>query len=92
MARHKSALRQERRSLRRNAINSTNKSELRTSLKILRAAIDKKESEEAKKLLPATFSIIDRAMKKGAIHQNTGDRYKSRLSRQVERMNSTEAK
>ena len=92
MDRHKSALRQERRGLRRNAINSKNKSELRSSIKTLRTAIDNKEDEEAKKLLPQTFSVIDRTSKKGAIHKNTGDRYKSRLSRQVESMNSTETK
>jgi small subunit ribosomal protein S20 len=92
MAQHKSALRQWRRSLRRRTINRKNKAELRTTVKILRTAIEKRESDEAKKLLPETFSVIDRSVKKGAIHKNTGSRYKSRLSRQVEMINSSAAK
>jgi len=92
MAQHKSALRQWRTSLRRNAINRKNKSELRSAIKTLRTAIEKRELEEAQKLLPTTFSVIDRSVKKGAIHQNTGSRYKSRLSRQVELINSSTAK
>lgn len=92
MAQHKSALRQWRRSLRRTAVNRKNKSELRTTIKTLRSAIEKRETEEAKQLLPETFSVIDRSVKKGAIHKNTGSRYKSRLSRQVEMIDSPAAK
>ena len=92
MAQHKSALRQWRRSLRRNAINKRNKSTLRTQIKHLRTAIEKKDSESAQKLLSQTFSIIDTSVKKGTIHRNTGNRYKSRLSRQVEIIKPTAAK
>mgnify|MGYP003566013108 CR=1 FL=1 len=92
MANHKSAERQWRRSLRRNAINRKNKSTLRTQIKHLRAAIADKNSEEAQKLLPETFSIIDVSIKKGTIHRNTGDRYKSRLSKQVELLSPPPAK
>ena len=91
MAQHKSAIRQWRRNLRRNAINKRNKSTLRTQIKNLRAAIDNKDSEAAQKLLPETFSIIDVSVKKGTIHENTGNRYKSRLSRQVETLNPSPA-
>ncbi|MFQ6039135.1 MAG: 30S ribosomal protein S20, partial [Candidatus Aminicenantales bacterium] len=51
MAQHKSAIRQWRRSLRRNLINRRNKSLLRTQIKKIRAAISRKDKEEAKKLL-----------------------------------------
>jgi len=83
MANHKSAIRQWRKSLRRNTINRRNKSILRSQVKSIRAAIQSKDKETAEKLLPDTVSTIDRAIKKGAIHANTGNRYKSRLSRQV---------
>jgi len=83
MANHKSAIRQWKRSLRRNAIHRRNKSSLRTQVKQLRTAISAKDSEKAQQLLPETFSQIDRSVKKGTIHRNTGDRFKSRLSRQV---------
>jgi small subunit ribosomal protein S20 len=92
MAQHKSAIRQERRSLRRNLINRKNKSVLRTQLKKTRAAIEKKNREEAEKLLPLTFSIIDKSVKKGTIHKNTGSRYKSRLNRQIEMINPSPSK
>lgn len=87
MAQHKSAIRQWRRSLRRNLINRRNKSLLRTQIKKIRAAISRKDKEEAKKLLSETFSLIDKAVKKGTIHRRKGDRTKSRLSRQVEMIN-----
>lgn len=83
MAHHKSAVRQHRRSLRRKALNIRNTSALRTSIKKLRTAVQNKDQETARKLLPQVFSSIDRAVKKGTIHKNTGSRYKSRLSRQV---------
>lgn len=92
MAQHKSAIRQERRSLRRNLINRKNRSILRTRIKTIREAIAKKDREEAERLLPLTFSTIDTSIKKGAIHKNTGNRYKSRLSRQVEMINPTPSK
>ncbi len=92
MAQHKSAIRQDRRSQHRNLINRKNKSILRTQLKKLREAIAKKDREEAEKLLPLTFSIIDKSVKKGTIHKNTGSRYKSRLNRQVEMINPSPSK
>lgn len=92
MANHKSAIRQWRRNIRRAAINTKNKSALRTQIKRLRVAIKNKNDEEARKLLPDTFSVIDRCIKKNTIHMNTGDRYKSRLSRQVEVINHSSSK
>jgi len=92
MAIHKSAIRQMRTSLRRNAINNRNKSILRTQIKKIKTAIKNKDMEEAQKQLPETFSVIDRSIKKGAIHENTGNRYKSRISRQIELINPSSAK
>ena len=92
MAQHMSAIQQERRSLRRNLINRKNKSILRTHIKAIRTAIANKNREEAEKLLPQTFSTIDKSVKKGTIHRKTGDRYKSRLSRQVEMVNPSPSK
>ena len=92
MANHKSALKQWRQSLKKNAINKGNKSVLRTQIKALRKAIKDNNKEEAQKLLPETFSTIDRSIKKGTIHENQGNRYKSRLSRQVELLNVSPSK
>jgi small subunit ribosomal protein S20 len=92
MAYHRSAVRQWRRSLRRNAINRSNKSALRSQIKRLRMAIQEKNKETALKLLPETMSLIDKSVKKGTIHENKGARYKSRLSRQVELINPSPSK
>lgn len=92
MAHHRSAIRQWKRSLRRKAINKRNKTMLRTQIKQLREAIQNKDKETAEKFLPPTFSLIDKSIKKGAIHENTGSRYKSRLSRQVEMINLSPSK
>jgi len=83
MARHKSAIRQHRRSLRRKSVNTQNKSALRTRMRKIREAIKNKDAESAAGLLPGVFSAIDKAVKKAAIKKNTGSRYKSRLTRQV---------
>lgn len=82
--RHPSAVRQHRSSLRHAAVNKRNTSEVRTAVKKLRTAVEGNDYEAARKLLPGTFSVIDEAVKKGTLHDNTGSRYKSRLSRQVE--------
>ncbi len=92
MVRHKSAIRQWRRSLRRSAVNKKNKSELRSQIKKLRAEIKNKDKAKTLELLPQTFSVIDKAVKKGAIHENKGARLKSRLSRQVEIINPSPSK
>ncbi len=92
MAHHKSAKRQWRSNLRRNAINKRNKSILRTQIKKLREAIKNKDKEASQKLLPETFSVIDKSIKKKTIHENTGNRYKSRLSHQVEMISASSSK
>ena len=92
MAYHKSAIRQWRRSLRRNSVNKRNKSILRNQIKKLREAIHNKDKEAARNLLSPTFSLIDKSVKKGTIHENKGNRFKSRLSRQVELISSSPSK
>ncbi|MFW6173706.1 MAG: 30S ribosomal protein S20 [Elusimicrobiota bacterium] len=64
MANHKSAIKHWRKSLYRNSVNKRNKSILNTHIKKLRKAIKEKDKETATQLLPLTFSIIDRTVKK----------------------------
>jgi small subunit ribosomal protein S20 len=86
MPHHKSAIKQHRRSVRQNAVNTSNRSSLRTNIRKMRETIKTNDQEAARQLLPRVFAAIDRAVKKGAIHKNTGSRYKSRLNRQVSLM------
>ena len=83
MAQHASALKQMRQSLKHRARNRKNLSQVKTQVKKLRAAIAKGDADEAKKSLGETVGEIDRAAKKGVIHDNAAARYKSRLSRKV---------
>ena len=83
MANHPSALKRYRQSEKRRLINSKNGSKLKTQLKRLKTAIVGKKPADAKELLPATFSLIDKSVQKGVIKKNTAARYKSRLSKSV---------
>jgi len=58
----------------------------------MREAIANNNKEETQKLLPKTFTIIDKCVKKGVIHENKGNRTKSRLMKQAELINPTPAK
>ncbi len=83
MAHHASAQKHMRQSLKRRARNRSNTSLLKTQVKKLRAAIAAGDTAEAQKLLPATVGGIDKAAKKGVIHDNAAARHKSRLTRKV---------
>ncbi len=56
------------------------KSRLRHQIRTMRRAIDQKDATAAQKLVPETFSILDRAARWGIIKKNTAARYKSRLT------------
>ncbi len=61
-------------------VNRANRTRVRTLMKRLRTAITAGDATAAGNLLQPTMSAIDRAISKGVLHENTGNRYKSRLS------------
>jgi small subunit ribosomal protein S20 len=63
--------------------NHSDLSRLRTNIKKLRKTVEDKDAQKARELLPSTTALIDRMVKKGVIHGNTGSRYKSRLAKLV---------
>ncbi len=83
MAQHASAEKQMRQSQKRRARNRQNVSQLKTQVKKLRAAIAEGNAQAAGSLLSGTVGQIDKAAKKGVIHDNAAARYKSRLTRKV---------
>ena len=83
MANHKSAEKRVRQTLKRNEINRSNRSKLRTSIKKLRSAIAGHDKNDSTELLAPTVALIDKAVNKGVIHKNTAARYKSRLTKHV---------
>jgi small subunit ribosomal protein S20 len=78
--RTKSALKANRQNVARRAHSRELRSKLRTALKAIRASLDAKDIEGAKKALDGTVSIVDKMATKGIIHRNTAGRYKSRLA------------
>ena len=83
MANHKSAEKRVRQNAKRNEINRSNRSKLRTSIKKLRVAISGSDKNGSTELLNLTVSLIDKAVNKGLIDRNTAARYKSRLTKHV---------
>jgi small subunit ribosomal protein S20 len=78
--RKKSVLKRAKQSHVRAAINRANRTRVRSIMRRLRAAIDAKDAASAGNLLQPTMSAIDRAISKGVLEENTGNRYKSRLT------------
>ena len=80
MPNHKSAEKRVRQNEKRRQTNRSNRSNLRTSIKKLRAAMAGGGAKEVDTLLPETISIIDKAVQKGILHRNAAARHKSRLT------------
>jgi small subunit ribosomal protein S20 len=66
--------------------NAALKSEMRTAIKKVRAAIQAGDKAAAQAQLRQSQGVIDSMTGKGVIHANTTSRYKSRLSAAVKAM------
>jgi small subunit ribosomal protein S20 len=86
MANHLSALKRARQTERRTTRNRANTSSLRTQLRDLRETIAKGDKVAAEQTYRTTVSILDKAIQKGTLHENTASRYKSRLGARVKAM------
>ena len=86
MPNHKSAEKRDRQNAKRNAINTTNRSRLRTAIKQLRAVIAAGQAQEAQAALSKTVSAIDKSVQKGVLHKNTAARHKARLTSRVNQL------
>ncbi|HEX8289218.1 MAG TPA: 30S ribosomal protein S20 [Pyrinomonadaceae bacterium] len=89
MPNHKSAEKRVRQNEKRNAVNRSNRSKLRTQIKKIRTAIAGADQNQSQELLNPTISVIDKAVNKGIIHKNTAARYKSRLTKHVAEVGQT---
>jgi small subunit ribosomal protein S20 len=83
MANHFSALKRMRQDEKRTTRNRRNKTRLKHQIRSMRRLLTAKNLEAATKLLPQTYSIIDRSAKVGVIKKNTAARYKSRLVKRL---------
>ena len=83
MAHTISALRQYKQSEVRRQRNHAVKSELRTQMKKVLTAVEKKDAAASKVALSEAYALLDRAVGKGVIHKNNGARHKARLAARV---------
>lgn len=79
MANIKSAKKRILQAEKRRAHNKSARTRLKTAIKKYRGS----EAASRAESLPTTYSEIDRAEKRGAIHRNAAARHKSRLAKQA---------
>jgi small subunit ribosomal protein S20 len=87
LAHHKDAIKRNKQSIKRNARNRAYRTELRNTLKKVRAAVAS-GSKDASAALPNAVSVIQHIAAKGVIHRNTAARYVSRLNAAVKALSS----
>ncbi|MDH4281811.1 MAG: 30S ribosomal protein S20 [Myxococcales bacterium] len=88
MANHASAKKRVRQTVKRTAHNRQIRTHVRTCVKRVRAAVESGDASAARKALVEATSHIDGAVSKGIFHRKTGSRYISRLTYQVNALES----
>jgi small subunit ribosomal protein S20 len=83
MANTFSALKRVRQSERRTDFNRIAKTRLRHQIRAMRRALSAKDHGDMPAIMAATFSLVDKAARKGYIKTGTAARYKSRLHKRV---------
>ena len=86
MANTAQARKRARQSLRRNAHNAAQRSELRTALKKVRKAIASGDKAAAQAQMRESQGVIDAIADKKIFHKNTAARHKSRLAAAIKAM------
>lgn len=76
----KSVLKNIRQTERRAAINRMNRTRVRTAIRRMRTALNAADVAGAEKVASATYSELDKAIRKRTLSENTANRYKSRLA------------
>ncbi|WP_274365785.1 30S ribosomal protein S20 [Paenibacillus thermotolerans] len=79
----KSAEKRARQSEKRRLRNASQKSALRTAVKIAETTASANDVDKAKEALLAATKKLDKAVTKGLIHKNAAARKKSRLAKKV---------
>jgi small subunit ribosomal protein S20 len=88
----KSVLKRAAQSNQRAEVNRANRTRVRTMMKRLRIALTAGDATAAANLLQPTVSAIDQAISKGVLHENTANRYKSRLTLAYNQVKAKSAK
>lgn len=85
MAIIKSAKKAIRQNARHKAHNLAYKNKMKGLIKSALGFMAEKKPDEAKKLLPEIYQILDKAAKKGVIKKNNASRRKSRLTKLIDK-------
>jgi small subunit ribosomal protein S20 len=83
LATHRSAEKRDRQNKKRKVRNASVKSQTKTEIKKVLAAVEGKESENSEKALKSAIKVIKKAASKGVYHKNNASRKVSRLTRKV---------
>ena len=83
MANTYSALKRVRQTERRTDFNRIAKTRLRNQIRTMRRALASKDPGDVNAMMAATFSLVDKAARKGYIKQGTAARYKGRLHKRA---------
>lgn len=86
MANHVSALKRARQDEKKRAQHRGQRSEMRSAIKKLQAAVTSGDKDNANILLKSAISKLDRAGRKGLIHAKQASRSASRLNTSVKAM------
>lgn len=81
--RYHSGIKAKRQNAAHKARNKAEMSSIRTHVKKTRAAAAAGKQDEAKALMPAMFSVLDKGVKHGRLHKNTAARRKSRIAKKL---------
>ncbi|MFD2926027.1 30S ribosomal protein S20 [Halobacillus naozhouensis] len=65
------------------SLNAAFKSDMRTAIKRVEKLVESNDTDNAKQALTTAVKKIDKAVQRGALHKNNGNRKKSRLSKLV---------
>ncbi|WP_164668555.1 30S ribosomal protein S20 [Virgibacillus doumboii] len=88
MANIKSAIKRVETNRTKHEQNLQYKSDMRSQIKRIEKLVEAKDVENAKEALQTTIKKIDKAVQKGVIHENNGNRQKSRLSKKVNELSA----
>ncbi|GAA5415567.1 30S ribosomal protein S20 [Paraliobacillus ryukyuensis] len=88
MANIKSAIKRVRVNNDQRAHNAPIKTDMRSHIKRVEKLVADHNVDDAKKALQQAIKRIDKAVQKGIVHKNNGDRQKSRLTKKVNQLSA----
>ncbi|MCG3176276.1 MAG: 30S ribosomal protein S20 [Candidatus Omnitrophica bacterium] len=86
MAHRRASIKKIRVDRRRYQVNLRTKSELKTVLRKLTEAFSTKDAAKVKAVAQLVYSKLDKAVKKGILHDNTASRRKSRIQLRLNKL------